>query len=112
MTGLFYFSDSIGYALIDIERGLGEVVFFPPLDFSNDGALEISSILSACLRSCSTAIVEKSRSRKPGVLRFLHFYKVMEQGDGLGVVLKASLVLGKPMIFFVVLYFLTHVLNA
>lgn len=64
--------------------------------------------LSACSRSCSKTMVEKSSLRKGRVLCFLCFANVMEQRDWLGVVLKASLALGKLMISFIVLYCLKH----
>lgn len=88
-------------------------VFGPPLDLSNGDALKVVGVVVGVFAFMLYDYGREIESEKTGASSdSFAFAHMMEQGDGLSIVLKASLALGKLMIFFTVLYCLKHAMNA
>ena len=88
-------------------------VFGPPLDLSNGDALKVVGVVVGVFAFMLYGYGRESEFEKTGKSSAsFAFANVLEQGDRLRVVLKASLALGKLMIFFTVLYCLKHAMNA
>lgn len=88
-------------------------VFGPPLDLSNGDALKVVSVVVGLFAFMLYGYGREIEFEKTGASSASSaFANVMEQGDWLRVLLKASLALGKLIIFFIVLYCLKHALNS
>ncbi len=88
-------------------------VFGPPLDLSNGDALKVAGVVVGLLAFMLYGYGREIEFEKTGKSSAsFAFADVMEQSDWLSVLLKASLALGKLMIFFIVLYCLKHAMNA
>ena len=88
-------------------------VFGPPLDLSNGDALKVVSVVVGLFAFMLYGYGREIEFDKTGASSTpFAFANVMEQSDWLSVLLKASLALGKLMIFFTVLYCLKHAMNA